>query len=138
MYNTTTAYILPGMTLGTDNTDSRLSADEQQRARPRIDDIVCQYLDGEKLKDALFIIDNILEHKMKIKWSSVNVWSVQYKRKHVCDLRIENDSLRIGKVSDILATRVKKMSYDPENMNRFIDVLKESIVGTQEINYALQ
>ena len=95
-----------------------VKAYEQPERKPKIDDIVCHYLDGEALKDALFIIDNIREHDMKIKWSAINVWSVQYKRKHVCDLRIENDSLHIGQVSGVLAIRVTNMSYDHESLKR--------------------
>jgi len=108
----------------------------QMRTRPAIDDIVCHILDGEALKDALFIIDNIREHDMKIKWSSVNKWAVQYRRRHVCYLSVENGSLVIGQVSDILAKRVKYMAYDLENMKRLVDVFKNSMSETQE-SYAL-
>jgi len=122
---------------GVDN-ETAVQAGEQTVTRPKIDDIVCHCLDGDTLKDALFIIDNIREHNMKIKWSSINTWSVQYKRKHVCDLRIENSSLRIGHVNDILATRVTKMSHDPERMQRLIETLRDSMTGTQKPVHALQ
>jgi len=111
---------------------------DQLNTRPKIDDVICHSLDGDALKEALFIIDNIREHKMKIKWSSVNVWTVQYRRKHVCDIRIENGSLHIGKVSGVLAIRVTNMSYDYESLNRLIESLKNSIAGTQEPSYAFQ
>ena len=110
---------------------------DQTLRKPMIDDVVCHQLDGEALKDALFIIDNIREHKMKIKWSSVNVWSVKYKRKHVCDLRIGYDSLHIGPVSGVLAIRVTDMSFDHESLSRLIEALRDSITGTQEPVYAL-
>ena len=111
---------------------------DQLKTRPEIDDVVCHNLDGEALKEALFIIENIREHNMKINWSSVNIWSVQYKRKHVCDLRIDKGSLHIGQVSGVLAIRVTNMSYDRESINRLIESLRDSIVGTQEPNYAFQ
>jgi len=111
---------------------------DQVDKKPKIDDVICHYLDGEALKDALFVIDNIREHQMKIRWSSANVWTVQYKRKHVCDLRIENGSLQIGQVSGVLAIRVTNMAYDRETLNRLIEALRDSITGTQEPVFAMQ
>ena len=110
----------------------------QKTTKPQIDDIVCQYLDGETLKEALYIVNNIREHGMKIKWSSYNVWTVRYKRKHVCDLRIDKGSLHIGQVSGILAIRVTNASYDRESLNRMITALKDSIAGPQEPILAMQ
>jgi len=121
-----------------DTAKAMVQAHEQLEAKPVIDDVICHYLDGETLKEALFIIDNIREHNMKIKWSSVNVWSVSYKRKHVCDLRIENNSLHIGQVSGVLAIRVTNMSYDRESLNRLIEALRDSITGKQEPELVLQ
>jgi len=121
-----------------DGNNSMISIHEQLEAKPKIDDVICHYLDGEALKDALFIIDNIREHDMKIKVSSINVWSVQYKGKHVCDLRIKDDSLHIGQVSGVLAIRVTNMSYDHESLNRLIEALRDSITGAQDAVYALQ
>ena len=130
-----TATVVYGMILN-NNESARPTPNEQMNTRPAIDNVVCHYLDGEALKDALFIIDNIREHDMKIKWSSVNKWAVQYRRKHVCYLSIENGSLVIGQVSDILAKRVKYMAYDLENMKRLVDVFRNSMSEAQE-SYAL-
>ena len=105
----------------------------QLQTRPNIDDVVCRSLEGDTLKEALFIIDNIRENKMKIKWSGVNVWSVQYKRKHVCDLRIENGNLNIGKLSDILITRVKNLSYNPQTTNPLFDALIDFTNGERKV-----
>ena len=113
--------------------DSAVHMYEQVDGRPKIiDDVICHYLDGPALKEALFVIDNIREHKMKIKWSAMNVWSVWYKRKHVCDLRIDKDSLHIGPVSDVLAIRITNMSYDHDSLNRLIGSLRDSIAGVAE------
>jgi len=107
------------------------TADEQFETKSKIDDVVCHSLDGEALKEALFVIDNIRENKMKIKWFSVNVWTVRYKGRYVCDLRIEKDSLVIGEISGVLATRVKTMPHSPESVERFINALRESITVGQ-------
>ena len=111
--------------------DALHTADEQLKNKPAIDDVICFNLDGEALKDALFVIDNIRENKMKIKWFSVNVWTVRYKGRYVCDLRIENDSLVIGEISGVLTTRVKTMPHSQENVERFINALRDSITVGQ-------
>ena len=113
-------------------------AQDQLDNKPMIDNVICHYLDGEALKDAMFIIDNIREHNMKIHWSSVNTWTVQYKRKHVCDLKIDKNSLHIGPVSGVLAIRVTDMSYDHESLHRLIEALRDSIKGGQEPVFAMQ
>ena len=105
---------------------------EQSIAKPGINDVICHKLDGDALKNALFVIDNILENRMQIKWSAVNTWSVKYKRKQVCDLRIESDTLSIGPVNDVLATSVKNMSYNQESIAQLIDALRDSITDTKE------
>jgi len=115
-----------------------IPAEMQRKTKPQIDDVICLHLDGETLKDALYIINNIREHDMKIKWTSYNVWNVQYKRKHVCDLRIDKGSLHIGKVNDVLAIRVTNMSYDRDSLNRLIEALRDSVTGTQEPAFAIQ
>ncbi|MDR2571115.1 MAG: hypothetical protein LBD23_12635 [Oscillospiraceae bacterium] len=109
----------------------------QLTSRPKIDDVICHGLDGESLKEALFIIDNIRENKMKIKWTAINTWSVQYKRKHVCDLSLDSNNLHIGPVSEVLATRVKNMPHDTESMKSLIEALRDSISGTQEPTLAM-
>ena len=137
MFKYETSGFYTGVAPNGDYGEQELLAPEQATSRPKIDDVICHYLDGENQKDAFFVIDNIRENKMKIKWSSVNTWSVSYKRKHVCDLRISKDYLTIGPVSEVLAIRVKNMSYNRENMKRLVDALRSSITGPQEA-YAMQ
>ena len=118
---------------GINRMDSEVDMYEQVDNRPKIiDDVICHYLDGQALKEAMFVIDNIRDHKMKIKWSKYNVWSVRYKRKHVCDLRIERDALHIGPVNDVLGIRITNMSYDHDSLNRLIRNLRDSIAVTHE------
>jgi len=118
---------------GINRMDSEVNMYEQVDDRPKIiDDVICHYLDGQALKEALFVIDNIRDHKMKIKWSKVNVWSVSYKRKHVCDLRIDKDSLHIGPVNDVLGIRITNMAYDHDSLNRMIRAIRDSIAVNAE------
>jgi len=114
-----------------------LSVHEQLRTKPNIDDVVCHEIDGDALKDALFIIDNIRENKMRIRWSSANTWEVLYRGRHVCELKIEKGSLTIGHVSDILATRVKYMSSNVENTERVLNVFRNAITDAPEVVLAM-
>ena len=106
-----------------------MSSENQERHRPNIETAICQTLEGNAQKEALFIIDNIRDNKMKIKWSSVNVWTVKFRGRHVCDLTVVHGSLRIGHVSDVLATRVNRMSNDFEQAKRFMDAIANSTAG---------
>jgi len=137
MYTFMTSDLLSGTKFDENNAAATPPNHEQLKTRPRIEDVICHSLEGETLKEALFVIDNIRENRMKIKWSSVNVWSVRYKRKHVCDLRIENGILVIGKLSDILITHVKNMTYKPATANPLFDALLDLVNGEQEA-YAMQ
>ena len=119
------------------NNGTTPSAHEQLDTKPAIDNVICHYLDGETLKEALFIIDNIRENNMKIKWTSINVWSVLYKRKHVCNLYIYNGALSIGPISGVLATRVTGTQQNQENIMQMIGALRSSVTSMQEANYAL-
>ena len=105
-----------------------MSPQDQMRHRPNIETAICQTIEGDAQKEALFIIDNIRDNKMKIKWSSVNVWTVKFRGRHVCDLTVVHGSLRIGHVSDVLATRVKHTSNDFEQAKRLLDAIANSTV----------
>ena len=128
----TTASMLYGSSFDSYKEEIMHQSYKQLTSKPDINDVICYKLDCNALKDALFVIDNIRENKMKIKWSSVNTWAVTYRRKYVCDLRIHNGSLSIGPVSDVLATRVKTMPKTQESIGQFIDALRDSMNGGQE------
>ena len=132
MYSNLTASMVHGSISGKYKDETVHKSHEQHSSKPDIIDVVCHKLDGDALKDALFVIDNILENKMKIKWSSVNTWAVKYKRKYVCDLSIGSDSLSIGPVNDVLAIRVKTMSHNNESIELFIETLRSSMTGSKE------
>ena len=127
-----TASMLNGVSFDTYKEEVIHQSYKQASTKPDINNVVCHKLDGDALKDALFVIDNIRENKMKIKWSAVNTWSVTYRFKHVCDLKITNDSLSIGPVNDVLATRVKRMSQNQESITELIDALRDSMTGAKE------
>jgi len=131
MYNQNTMEFYYNLFPGADHMDTAPTAAEQVEKKHKIDDVICHSLDGDALKEALFVIENIRENKMKIKWFSVNVWTVRYKGRYVCDLRIENDSLVIGEITGVLTTRVRTMPHSRENVERFINALRESVTAGQ-------
>ena len=105
------------------------SHENQMDTRPSIDDAVCHYLDGKALKDALRFIENIRKNKMKIKWSSVNTWSVYHKRKHVSDIKIGNGIWGVS-----LAKKQSNERYMPRNVESIwsLNAIKEAIKRNQK------
>ena len=132
MYRAIETTFTPPVRIAERNMASKL---DQFEYRSAIEDVICLHLEGDALKEALFVIDNIRENKMKIKWLSVNKWSVHFKGKHVCDLKIEKDSFVIGPVNDVLATKVKPSNR--EKFEQLIDTLRNPIAGMQQPAYAM-
>ena len=119
-----------------DSPKAGMTAQEQLISRPGINDVVCHYLDGETLKKALHFIDNVYADGMKIKWSNVNVWSVHYKRKHICDIAIERGVLKVHQISNNTDAQNAQFVYDTESMKRVTSVLRNVLFGNQEIYQA--
>jgi len=120
--------LAPGYTEETKHTST-----EQVSARPNIDDVVCHLLDGDALKDALVFIDNLRANKMKIRWSSVNVWSVHYKHKHVCDIRLEKGSWSVSQISEHINTQEDYFLYSAERMILLSHALEDSIARDKQL-----
>ena len=118
------------------NPKAGMTAQEQLISRPKIDDVVCHYLDGETLKKALHFIDNVYSDGMKIKWNNVNVWSVHYKFKHICDIAIERGVLKVHQISNNADARNTQFVYDAESMKRVTSVLRSVLFGNQEVYQA--
>jgi len=103
----------------------------QRKVRPNIEDVICHLLDGAALKDALIFVDKIRAGGMKIKWTSVNTWSVTLKRKYVCEIKIEKDSWSVSYTSENANTNVNYIPYSPSRMRCKYEALKAVIAGTQ-------
>jgi len=112
--------------------DTEMKAHEQHAARPKIDDVICHYLDGETLKKALQFIDNLYSNGMKIKWNDVNVWSVHYRFKHICDIAIERGALKVYQISNSDNIQKDQFVYDTESMKNMMSILRNSLVGHQK------
>jgi len=100
---------------------------EQENRKPAIDNVICQYLDGNMLKNALNFIDYVRAAKMKIKWSAVNVWSVNYKGKHVLDIIVKNDSWSVRLVFDHVAKTFGLSKHDVESIRSLVGTLRVSM-----------
>lgn len=107
-----------------ENTDAALNAYEQQDKKPAIDNVICHYLDGSTLKNALNFIDYVRASKMKIKWTAVNVWSVRYKNKRVLDIIVSADSWRVRLVFDHINADYVFTVREQENINNLIGAMK--------------
>jgi len=105
----------------------------QNDVKPAIDDIVCHYLDGTMLKNALNFVDYIRASKMKIKWSAVNVWSVNYKSKHVLDIVVKEGSWYVRLVFDHIGRSFGLSEYEKEAIRGLIATLRVSMPGHLEL-----
>lgn len=138
--NNYTAIAAPGMFSELNNGKNfnvSLSVFEQKDTKPAIDDVICQYLDGSTLKNALNFIDYVRASKMKIKWTAVNVWSVRYKNKRVLDIVVKQDSWRVRLAYDHIASNAMFTLSDKENIKNLIGQLRSSAPESLEPTPAL-
>ena len=61
---------------------------EQKKTKPRIEDVLPIYLDGEKLKNAMDFVAFLRENKMSPGWRSPNSWCASYKGKVVAYIKL--------------------------------------------------
>jgi len=61
---------------------------EQKKVKPKIEDSISEYLDGEKKRNALEFVNYLKENKMSPQWISTNSWKSCYKQKLVCFTRV--------------------------------------------------
>jgi len=61
---------------------------EQKNTRPKIEDVACEFLDGEKLKNALNFVAYLRTNKMSPVWASWNHWRISSKGRGVCSVKI--------------------------------------------------
>ncbi|MDR0325057.1 MAG: hypothetical protein LBI19_03050 [Oscillospiraceae bacterium] len=61
---------------------------EQNKAKPMIEDIIPEYLDGDNKNNALDFIDYLRENKMKPVWAIQNGWKAVYKGKPIYYIRL--------------------------------------------------
>jgi len=62
---------------------------QQREVRPKLEDKICEYFDGDVRKSALDFAAWLRESKMAPRWASANSWKVMYKQKHVCYIKFD-------------------------------------------------
>ena len=74
-------------------------AQEQQKTKPKIEDVIGELLEGDRLKNASDFIAYLRENKMNPRWFAQNCWNINYKGKFFCSIRIhgiKQDGIRYG------------------------------------------
>ena len=56
----------------------------EQKAKPKIEDTISKYLDGEMKASALEFVAYLYDSKMKPTWSASDVWRSTYKNVSIC------------------------------------------------------
>jgi len=110
--------------------------ERQMESRPEIDEVMCHTLEGNTLKDALNFIDNIRASKMKIEWSSVNVWSVYRGFKHVMDIKVASNTWGITLLLDHEKSSRAYIGSEMEGVRKLIYALRNSVGSQREAQYA--
>jgi hypothetical protein len=63
-------------------------AKEQQRTKPKIDDVVETILHGENLASVMELIKFIKESKISLRWASQNCWHLYFKSNRIGNIRM--------------------------------------------------
>jgi len=59
--------------------------DEQKKSKPKIEDVIPEYLDGDAKRIALDLVAYMRENKMTLRWGGItNTWKSMYKGNCIC------------------------------------------------------
>lgn len=61
---------------------------ELKKAKPQIEDVVGDYIDGDNLKNLLDFIEFLKANKLTPRFQVVNSWLVRYKNKNICYIKM--------------------------------------------------
>ena len=71
---------------------SKLSlAEQQQKTKPKIEDVIVKILDGERQQSALEFVAYLREQKLNPRWTATNAWWVKYKGKNLFSIRLHGN-----------------------------------------------
>ena len=74
-------------------------AEQQQKTKPKIEDVIVELLNGERQQNALDFVAYLREQKLNPRWKSTNSWGIKYKGKWIISIGISpgnSGSWRIG------------------------------------------
>ena len=66
---------------------------KEKITRPKIEDIINDFLSGEILSNALNFISYLKENRMSPQWSAANSWKVRYKAHNVLFIRLGSEGV---------------------------------------------
>ena len=97
---------------------------KQKAVKPKVEDVAGDFIGGDRLKNLLDFIGFLKENKLTPRCQSSNSWSVRYKNKSVCYIRL-NDRQKSWSLDHSQFTREKWF----KDYDRYItsDELKEFI-----------
>ena len=82
-----------------DKNESSLYRD-QKKAKPKIEEVYSECLEGDTKKAALSFVAYLRENKMAPGWASANSWKCSYKGKGVCYIRTNGNSWSVTLYGD--------------------------------------
>ena len=65
----------------------------QKVVKPRIEDVIPAYLEGDAKTLALDFIAYMRENKLQPTWMSHNTWKASYKRRNICFIRLPKNNM---------------------------------------------
>lgn len=63
---------------------------KQKAVKPKVEDVAVEILDNDKLQNLLNFIKYLKDNKLTPRWASANSWSIRYKNKGLCYVKIDN------------------------------------------------
>ena len=81
---------------------SKLSlAEQQQKTKPKIEDVIVEILDGERQQNALNFVAYLREQKLNPRWTATNAWGIKYKGKNLINIRVSKEGSNCYKLAPI-------------------------------------
>ena len=66
----------------------KLLLENQPETQPKIEEVIADFLSGDRLNNALAFVEFLKINKMTPHWYATNCWAVKCKGKYVCQIRI--------------------------------------------------
>ena len=94
-------------------------AKQQQKVKPKIDEVVANILNEKDLENAQDLVSFIEDSKIKLKWSSTNCWQLYYKSKRIGIIRMTEKAYPMYALGD------NSWLFSPWDSHDVIDTLTD-------------
>ena len=85
---------------------------EQKTTKPKIDDVIENYLSGEPLKNLQDFIAYLREIKLSPRWASTNAWASKHKSQLVSTIRLQGSSALELKENEWVVHMLEKFGHN--------------------------